>query len=423
MIRSITPIGKPVTSRVAVPGSKSYTNRALCMAALAGQPVTLHNPLASDDTEAMITCLRKLGYEIQQSDKKITVQAGNSKRAEFRELYCRDSGTTIRFLTALSATLTGTTRLTGSPRLTERPLMPLVEGLRQLGAEIAVTGNRAPITITRPAHGGICRVTGGISSQFFSALLMAAPALGAVTIEVEGELISRPYAEMTLDMMRDWGVNVSTEAYHRFHVPEASRYTIREYTIEGDYSSAGYFFALAALTGSTITVENLKGDSKQADRRFPELLRKLGATVTFGTDSVTVTGGTLHPVTVSLESCPDQAQTMAVLAAFAPGTSVLAGVRSLRLKETERVAALQNELGSMGIRTEATEDVLIIHGGKPKPALIKTYNDHRMAMSFAVAGARLAGMRIADPHVVAKTFPSFWEVLAEAGITSSEQES
>lgn len=382
---------------VRVAGSKSYTNRALILAALTKGAVTLQNPLHSDDTEAMINCLRTLGIEIETKADSIIVR-GDIDSIEAREyhLFARDSGTTVRFMLALLCIVPGVKTIQGSPRLNERPIRDLVDALRELGAEIDYCDKEGelPLKISSSTlSGGTVHLNGEVSSQFCSALLLISSRL-PLTIEFLRPPISKSYIEMTLSCMREWK-------------------GAKEYRIEGDFSSAGYFFAIGALTGRTITVENLNPSSVQADRKFLAILERMGNGVSYGEESVTLHGKGVVPIEVDMEECPDQVMTMAVLAAFAKGMTKISGVRSLRVKETERVVALKNELGKMGIKTEDSDDTLTIYGGSPKEAEIDTYNDHRMAMAFAVASMRLPGMTICHPEVVKKTFPTFWEVLGQ----------
>ncbi len=413
---SIAPLEKPVTATVRMPGSKSYTNRALILAALTKGSARLKNPLYSDDTEAMIDCLRALGWMVETHPGEILVQGDIHLLQEKNYyLFARDSGTTIRFMLALLCLVPGVKTIRGNQRLNERPISDLVDALRTLGARIDYCGREGmlPVTIsTSSLSGSQVRLKGDKSSQFCSALFLIAPCLAhGLMIHIEGPLISKPYVEMTIGCMREWGVEASLEEDGRCVVSGGQAYRKSEYVIEGDYSSAGYFFAIAALTNSTITLENINPASKQADRKFLELLKQMGSLVTEGENQISVQGNGVLPLQVDMEDCPDQVMTLAVLAAFAKGATHITGVRSLRYKETERVAALKTELGKMGIRTEDTHDTLTIYGGAPHPAEIDTYNDHRMAMAFAVAGMRLKGMVIRHPEVVNKTFPTFWTIL------------
>lgn len=415
-VYEVATLKKPANATIEIPGSKSYTNRALVMAALTKGPVTLMNPLYSEDTEAMLECLKALGLHIETLADKIIVHGDLSgiQNGSY-ELFAKDSGTTIRFLLALLCLAPGTKILKGSTRLNQRPIKDLVDTLRSAGAKIYYleTEEQPPLQIHPSSLGSVDSITidASMSSQFFSALLMIAPKLKGLKIHSKGEIISRPYVDMTVDTMRKWGIDVSQMKDGSYHVPSGQHYKKDLYTIEGDYSSAGYFFATAVLTQSIITLKNLNPDSFQADRKFLDILSTMGNEIKINDDAITITGKQIIPLSIDMEDCPDQVQTMAVLAAFAKGTTVISGVRSLRLKETERVQALKNELAKMGIKTEDTHDTLTIYGGDPRAATIDTYGDHRMAMAFAVAGTKLPGMKINSPEVVNKTFPDFWKQL------------
>ncbi len=415
---------EPVIKDVIMPGSKSYTNRALLLAALTKNSVTIKNPLFSDDTMAMIDCLQTLGIKIEVKDNIISVLGSiYDVDATTHMLNAKISGTTIRFMLALATLLPGKTILDGGEGLQKRPIADLVDGLQQLGAKISYSGSTGnPPLIVEPAkilsHEVLLK--GDISSQYTSAMLMIAPMLDGLTINIVGEQISKPYIDMTIDSMKQFGITVINNEYKSYEVPKGE-YVQNEYTVEGDYSSAGYFFAIAALTKSTITVYNLNPDSAQADRKFLDILAQMGNQVTYGKDFVTVKGNGVSSVAVTMESCPDQVQTLAVLAAFAKGTTKISGIRSLRVKETERVMALQNELQKMGIQSDATDNTIAIYGGTPNPAFINTYGDHRMAMAFAVAGTKLAGIQIENPSVVNKTFPNFWDTLISLGVQVEEE--
>ena len=416
---TLTPLSHPAAAVVAIPGSKSYTNRALLMAAMCNRPVQILNPLISDDTKAMVCCLDTLGVVCTKDEYSITV-SGDLDNVPEREydMSANLSGTTIRFMLALSTVTPGTKILRGNQGLQKRPISDLVTGLRQLGAQIEYIENEGfpPLRVTSSKLSpGTVRMQGGVSSQYFSALLMIAPRVGGMTIEVIGEQISKPYIDMTIDTMRRFGVVVENNLYRSYDIAGGQHYDIAKYVVEGDVSSASYFFAIAALTKSRITLTNMNPRSVQADMGFLKILESMGNEVIFGVNEITIQGQGVKAVEVNMEDCPDQAQTLAVLAAFAPGVTTISGVRSLRVKETERVKAVGQELERMGIKTSSTHDTLTIYGGEPKPALIQTYGDHRMAMSFAVAGAKLSGMQIEDPEVVNKTFPEFWEKLASLG--------
>ncbi len=411
----ITRLEKPVNATIAVPGSKSYTNRALIMAALTRGPVTLYNPLYSADTEAMIACLRTLGLKIQASPDQIIVHDDISIiQNRPHELFAHDSGTTIRFLTALLCLTPGTKVIRGTQRLNERPIHDLVVALRQLGANIEYIekDGQPPLKIhsSNLAKSEVT-VDTSMSSQFLSALLMIAPLLNGLRIRHNGPVPSKPYIDMTISAMQDWGIDVLQPEDEGYFIPSKQHYQKEDCVVEGDFSSAGYFFAIGALTQSTITLSNLNANSVQADRKFLDILARMGNKTTISDRGITIFGNQILPLSLDMEDCPDQVQTMAVLAVFAKGITKISGVRSLRVKETERVQALKNELAKMGIKTEDTHDTLTIYGGNPHPATIDTYGDHRMAMAFAVAGTKLSGMKISNPQVVNKTFPGFWNKL------------
>lgn len=380
-IAEISKLKIPVETTVVTPGSKSYTLRALFIAALCDSSPKITGLLESNDTSAMQDCLKDM-----LSGKE--------------EIFVDESGITARFMTTLACITPGQQQITGKPSLLKRPVKDLVDTLRQLGAGIEYMEEEGflPIKIfSDNLTGNKVTISGQTSSQYLSALLLIAPTLkGGLQITVDGKQISKPYIDITLDVMSHFGVKVENDNYQEYIV-SSQKYQANEYEIEGDYSSAAYFYAINALSGSNVRVKNLNPDSKQGDKKFIELLEN----------------NQNLPEEINAEDFPDQAMTLAVLAAFAERTTKISGVRSLRVKETERVRAVENELGKMGIKTESTEDQLIIYGGKPKPARIDTYNDHRIAMSFAVASAKLEGVRIFNPEVVNKTFPKFWDELGK----------
>lgn len=424
---TLHPLPQPITAEVAIPGSKSYTNRALIMAAMTAHPVTIFNPLFSDDTVAMINCLTSLGIKMNVLADRIevigSVQDISPERDKEIHLNANLSGTTIRFISAMACFIPGTKIIRGEEGLNKRPVKELVKGLQQLGAQIEYTAQEGypPVKITSAgftAH--TTTLNGDVSSQYFSALFMIAPLLQHdLVIKVEGNQISQSYIDMTIGMMNDWGIIVENHDYKQYIIKAGQQYHLKEYVVEGDYSGAGYFFAIAALTRSTITLKNLNPYSKQGDLQFAKILEMMGNELIPGHNEMKIIGKGITPIAIDMEQCPDQAQTLAVLAAFAPGVTTMTGVRSLRVKETERVKATQQELQKMGIKTESPDDdTLIIYGGSPQPAAIDTYGDHRMAMAFAVAGSKMNGIVINNPEVVNKTFPNYWELLRTFGILS-----
>jgi 3-phosphoshikimate 1-carboxyvinyltransferase len=412
------PLPQAVKTEVMVSGSKSYTNRALFLAALTPGKVRISNPLISDDTESMLSCLQALGIKMARKPAYIDVTGDiSSVKDRNYELDAGLSGITLRFMLALCPVIPGRQVISGQAGLNKRPVGDMVKSLRSLGADIEYLGEtgHAPLRVNSSnLVEGTVKLPGSESSQYLSALLMVAPPAGDISVEVTGKLISKPYVDMTIETMEKFGVHVRNTDYRKYQV--SGRYSPADYVVEGDISSASYFFAIAALTESTITVKDINPRSRQADMGFLEILERMGSKVTRGKSGVTVKGSGVRPLNADMRDCPDQAQTLAVLAAFADGKTTITGIKSLRVKETERVKALERELQNMGIKTSSAADTLIIRGGNPRAGAIHTYGDHRMAMSFAVAGAKLPGMIIEDPGVVSKTFPAFWEKLAEIGV-------
>lgn len=413
----LSPLIRPANSTIRVPGSKSHTNRALIMAALTPGAVRLNNPLYCEDTLAMIDCLQALGIEIETQADHITVH-GDISCVQDREyhLFAKESGTSLRFLLALLCLIPGVKTIQGSSRLNERPIQDLVDGLRQLGAQIDYCNqeHQLPVKISSSQLSGeSLLLKSDVSSQFCSALLLISPLLpnGLTIRSKEGFFISKPYIDMTIHCMQEWGVHVAELPNEGYWIAKQQKYQKKETLIEGDFSSASYFFAIASLTESTIKVDNLNPHSKQPDRQFLHLLEENGNRVVRAPTSLQIEGKRIAAAHFSMEGCPDQIMTMALLAAFSPGTTTISGIRSLRVKESNRVTAIRQELLKMKIPVEETLDTLTIHGGSPQPAAIDTHNDHRIAMAFAVAGTYLPGMVIGHPEVVNKTFPTFWNCL------------
>jgi len=408
---------------VRVPGSKSITNRALLIAALAAGESTLYFPLDSDDTRFMRAALRELGVDIDDSqpNRYVVYGTGGKFKAASGELFLGNAGTATRFLTALVTLVPGTTVLTGGERMQQRPIAPLLDALGQLGVDavsMAHTGCPPVAVRSTGLSGGTCRLPGHISSQYLSALLMVAPyADSDATIEIEGALASIPYIDITLDVMAQFGVAAEHSDYRRFKIAAGQRYQPLAYTIEADASSASYFMAMAAVTGGHIRLQDLNPDSKQGDIGFCDLLADMGCRVTKGDNWIEVQGAEqLTAIEVDMNRLPDMVQSLAVVAAYARGKTVIRNVANLRVKETDRLRALATELGRTGIRVEELEDGLVIEGGRPTGTQIQTYDDHRMALAFAVMGLRTPGIRIENPEVVSKSFPTYWETLAAIGI-------
>ena len=414
--RPVTPAPGPLDATVSVPGSKSLTNRALVCAALARGRSTIDGALVADDTQAMRIALAALGAGMARdssSGRLLVTGTGGRLRPGPLELDMRLSGTTSRFLLPVVALGEGEYRIDGAPPLRARPMGPVLDGIRTLGAEVRHEGEPGclPVTIVAPGglDGGDVAVAGDTSSQFLSGLLLAAPyARGGVRLRLTTALVSRPYVELTQAVMGAFGVEVGPD----LDVP-AGRYRATTYVVEPDASTACYFLAAAALVGGRVTVQGLGEGTRQGDARLADLLAAMGADVERTATATTVTGtGRLRGLgRVDLADMPDQAQTLAVLAPFADGPTEVTGVGFIRGHETDRIAAVVTELGRLGVAARETDDGFVVEPGTPRPARIATYDDHRMAMSFALVGLRVPGVEIEDPDCVAKTFPGFWAAL------------
>ena len=420
--REIKPVAHPVRGSVRPPGSRSITNRALVVAALAGGASDIEEVGLSDDTLVCAEALRSLGIpvEIDETGRSMSIAGcGGRVPPGPKEIFTGDSGTATRFMTALAAAGRGRYRIDGSPRMRERPMKDLLDGLAALGVRAeseAGTGCPPVLVETTGLSGGTVTVSGAVSSQYLSGLLMAAPAAAApVVIHVAGELVSKPYIDMTLTVMKDFGVEAARQGYARFSVPAPRAYRARRYAVEPDASSASYFLAAAAATGGRVTVEGLRRDSAQGDARFADLLGRMGCEVEWSAAGVTVASpaGGLRGIHVDMNAMPDMVLTLAPLAVLAKGRTVIENVANLRVKESDRLAALAAELGKLGAKVEEHPDGLtILPPETVRPAEIATYNDHRMAMGMAVVGLRAAGIRIAGAECVSKTYPDFFEDLA-----------
>jgi 3-phosphoshikimate 1-carboxyvinyltransferase len=419
----IEPAG-PVSLDVTVPGSKSLTNRALAAAALARGTSRLTNASLSDDSRLLARGLDRLGIpvELLESRDRIVVRGrGGEIPAASGRFNMGNAGTALRFFASILCLGRGNYVLDGDARMRERPIGGLVAALRALGAEIAYGAREGypPLRIrARGLQGGRASVSGETSSQFVSSLLLSAPAAeGEVLIDVVGEAVSKPYIDLTIDVMRRMGVKVGREGYRSFRVAAGSAYRAGETAVESDGASANYFLAMAAVTGGRARVRGVGSASIQGEARFREVLREMGCAVRTGKDWIEVRGGALRGVDVDLNDMPDSVQTLACAALFAKGRTRVRNVRNLRVKETDRLRALAVELGKLGARVEEREDGLTIHPpAKVRPAGIETYKDHRMAMSFSVAAAASPGIVIRDPACVSKSFPGFFGVLESQGL-------
>ena len=433
----IIPIHHPLSATVHVPGSKSLTNRALLISALADGKTRLTNALFSDDSCYFANALKALGFDVQldESNREMTVTGlcGQIPTTN-AELFVGNAGTAARFLTSFLTLGNGEYILDGDSRMRERPIGDLVDALTQLGAKLESTNGCPPVKIFASGlPGGKTKIAGNISSQFLSALLIVAPyAKSPIEIEVITELNSKPYVDMTLAIMKDFGVEVQRDAYQHFTIPITNysitnyqlpysnlqspvsnpQLSIATYAIEPDASAASYFFAAPAICGGKVRIENISRTSKQGDILFLDILRQMGCIITEETNWIEVAGtDNLIGVDVDLRDIPDTAQTLAAIAPFASSPTRIRGIASARVKETDRVRATCTELMRLGIRVEEHEDGMTIYPCEDiQPGTIQTYNDHRMAMAFALIGLRVEGISIENPSCVSKTFPNYFEV-------------
>jgi 3-phosphoshikimate 1-carboxyvinyltransferase len=416
----IAPITAPLDARVRVPGSKSLTNRALLLAALASGPTRLTNALFSDDSSRLAGALTVLGFNValDPDARSMTVHGlGGAIPAGLATLDVGNAGTAARFLTAALTLGRGEYVLDGNARMRQRPIGDLLDALRQLGAAVSSPTGCPPVRVSAAGlPGGRAEVRGDISSQFLSALLMVAPLAAApVELAVAGDLNSQPYVDMTLAVMTAFGVAVERDGYRRFRVAPQPYRTPGVYAVEGDASAASYFFAAPAVLGGRVQVEGLSRRSLQGDVAFLDVLARMGCVVEAGDDWCAVSRSPVAPlagVHEDMRHIPDTAQTLAAVAPFAASPTTIRGIASARVKETDRVAALVTELRRLGVAVEEFPDGLRVHPAAAiQPALVRTYDDHRMAMAFALIGLRAPGVLIENPGCVAKTFPDYFAVL------------
>ena len=417
---TLKPISK-IEGEINLPGSKSLSNRALLLAALAQGTTRITNLLESDDTRHMLNALKQLGVTYTLSEDKtectVTGNSGAIHGAKLQELFLGNAGTAMRPLCAALCLGTGSYLLTGEPRMKERPIGHLVDALREAGAKISYQENEGypPLLIEAAGlTGGDVKIDGAISSQFLTALLLAAPlAKEDMTISIIGELVSKPYIDITLHIMKEFGIEVENDNYQTFKVKGRQTYkAVETFMVEGDASSASYFLAAAAIKGGTVKVTGIGKKSIQGDIQFVDVLEKMGAVVEWGDDYVAVRRGELHPIDMDVNHIPDAAMTIATTALFAEGTTTLRNIYNWRVKETDRLFAMATELRKVGAEVEEGEDYLKITPPKKlKHAAIDTYDDHRMAMCFSLLALDPVSVTINEPECTAKTFPTYFEVL------------
>lgn len=417
-VLSLRPQKGPLSGSVRPPGSKSYTNRALVLAALAPGTSTLDGALFSDDTLHMARGIAALGIEVRSDEARhrFEIDGGGGRIPASRaSVFVGNSGTTARFLTPVLALGRGAYELDGNEAMRKRPMQPLLDALVSIGGRAVSTyGNGCPpIRVDGSGlEGGPTTISGHVSSQYLSALLMVAPCTRrGVTIEVEGDLVSKPYIEVTAQAMAAFGVTFDRQGFRRFDVAAGS-YAATAYEVEPDASAASYFFAAAAATAGRVVVPGLGARSLQGDLGFVRLLERMGCSVRQSESETEVTGpAKLRGIEAHMADLSDTAQTLASIAPFADSPTRITGIGFIRRKETNRVAAVVTELRRMGIRADEEEDGFVVYPGVPRPADIETYDDHRMAMSFAITALLAPGVRIRNPACVSKTFPNFFEVL------------
>ncbi|EBX1355557.1 3-phosphoshikimate 1-carboxyvinyltransferase [Salmonella enterica subsp. enterica serovar Muenster] len=417
---TLQPIAR-VDGAINLPGSKSVSNRALLLAALACGKTVLTNLLDSDDVRHMLNALSALGINYTLSADRtrcdITGNGGPLRASGALELFLGNAGTAMRPLAAALCLGQNEIVLTGEPRMKERPIGHLVDSLRQGGANIDYLEqeNYPPLRLRGGFIGGDIEVDGSVSSQFLTALLMTAPlAPEDTTIRVKGELVSKPYIDITLNLMKTFGVEIANHHYQQFVVKGGQQYhSPGRYLVEGDASSASYFLAAGAIKGGTVKVTGIGRKSMQGDIRFADVLEKMGATITWGDDFIACTRGELHAIDMDMNHIPDAAMTIATTALFAKGTTTLRNIYNWRVKETDRLFAMATELRKVGAEVEEGHDYIrITPPAKLHHADIGTYNDHRMAMCFSLVALSDTPVTILDPKCTAKTFPDYFEQLA-----------
>ena len=402
--------------QVSVPGSKSYTHRMLIAAALANGVSTLKNALVSEDTQFTMEALRQMGIQIEVNgtDVRVYGKSGHLQSCD-APIYLGNSGTSMRLLTGVTTLGTGTYTLTGNARMQMRPIKDLLDALQQMGIKARSVKNTGcpPVEVTGAViNAEQVDINCQNSSQYLSALLLMAPGTSrGLEIRVAGgPPVSRPYVDLTVALMETFGIQIDREGYKRFKVPGEQFYRAGNYVVETDCSQAAYFWGAAAISGAEINVTGIQSDSTQGDIRFVDLLQQMGCRVSREANSIGVAGRPLCAIEADMADMPDQVPTLAVVAAFAEGTTAIKNVAHLKSKESDRLSATVAELNKMGIDATCTANALIVKGGKPKGAIIDTYNDHRIAMSFAIAGLKVPRVCIQNEGCVKKSFPTFWQV-------------
>ncbi len=404
-----------IEASVKAPPSKSYTHRAIIVSSLADGKSIINNPLDSEDTRATVYAVEALCAKVERINKDKLVVHGNKGNVKIKRriIDCRNSGTTLRLISGVASLGSEEVVLTGDSSLVERPIEPLAKALRKLNAHVETRKGKPPIKIKGRVKGESVEIDGSISSQFISSLLIISPYVG-FKIRVLGKLKSKPYIDLTIDVMENFGVKVYNNNYREF-ITEKKVYRSREYTIEGDYSSASYFFAIACLTGSRIKIENIKKDSIQGDKEILRITREMGGKIREGEDYIVVEGDELEGIEVDLSNTPDLLPTIVALACKAKGRTVIRNVEHARFKESDRIANCAREFSKFGVKIKELRDGLIIEGRKKlKGATVDSHNDHRLAMSLAAVGLAAEGeTRIIGAECAKVSFPEYFEVLSK----------
>ncbi len=404
---------------VDAPPSKSYTHRSTIIASLAKGTSTLYNPLEAEDTLASVHACQKFGAQIKKEKGKWTIEGVNGRPSTpDNVLDLKNSGTSLRILTSVAGLAEHYTILTGDKSLRSRPMQDLLDALKPLGVKAISSrmNGKPPIIVKGGLVGGKTSIAGGVSSQFISSILIAGPlSKDGVQLKIQGDFISKPYVDMTVDVMRKFNARVEFNPEERtFHV-EPGEYTGRDYQVEGDYSSASYLLGAVAVVGGKLTVKNLPGDSRQGDRIILDLLEGMGATIHRGEDMVTIeSDGRLHGIEADLHDSPDLLPTVAVLGALADGTTRISGVKHARFKETDRIKTCTMELSRLGVPVEEKEDGMIIKGDKIKGDTVYSHGDHRLVMAFTLIGLK-TGLKIKDAEAYKVSFPGFIKTLLGLG--------
>jgi len=400
-----------------VPGSKSLTHRILIASALSNGMCSIENALVSEDTVLTMKALRQMGIRIEEKpgDRLIVYGGSGDLRPSMEPIYLGNSGTSIRLLTAVAALGKDTYTFLGNDRMAQRPIQALIDALGQIGVQVrSINSNGCPPVEVNGKNfsGTTVAINCRTSSQYLTGLLMIAPCTArGLDIKVTQGPVSRPYVDMTIDVMSKFGIGIDRQGYDRFQVIGEQTYRSGAYEVEADGSQAGYFWAAAAICRNTVKVKGVIKDSSQGDVNFSKILGSMDCAIKNEPDGITVSGGArLRAVEIDMGDMPDMVPTLAVVAAFAEGTTVIKNVSHLKTKESNRLTSVVNELIKMGINARCSNDELMVTGGHPQGTEIETYGDHRIAMSFAVAGLAAPGTIIRDEHCVEKSFPNFWEV-------------